>query len=92
MPIYEYHCRSCEGLTGKYSPSTKAPNTLPCKHCHSNDTHRIISGAVYHQSEATKTAKLDPKYNKMVDRAMQNSSSADPERILRKLKPFPKKT
>jgi len=91
MPIYEYRCRVCKDLTDKYFPNTDAPDSLQCKHCSSNNTHRIVSGAVYHASEATKTAKLDPKYEKMVDRAMQNSRSADPDRILRKLRPFPKK-
>ena len=91
MPIDEYQCRACDGLTDKYFPSTDAPQSLTCKHCNSDDTQRIISGAVYHASEATKTSKLDPKYEKLVDDAMRKSSSADPERILRKLKPFPKK-
>jgi len=91
MPIYEYRCRDCECLTDKYFPDTNAPAALSCKHCGGPDTHRIVSGAVYHASETTKTSKLDPKYEKMVDQAMRKSSSADPERILRKMKPFPKK-
>jgi putative FmdB family regulatory protein len=91
MPIYEYRCRACECLTDKYFPDTNAPVALLCKHCGSLDTHRIVSGAVYHASEATKTSKLDPKYEKMVDQAMRKSSSADPERLLRKMRPFPKK-
>ena len=90
MPIYEYLCGSRKSLTDKYYPNTNAPKTLVCAQCKS-DAQRIISGAVYHASEATKTSKLDPRYEKMVDRAMHNSRSADPDRVLRNLKPFPKK-
>jgi len=90
MPIYEYLCSSCQKITDKYFPNTNAPKTMLCSHCQES-AKRIISGAVYHQSEATKTSKLDPKYEKMVDRAMHNTRSADPDRVLNNLRPFPKK-
>ena len=41
-------------------------------------------------SSASKVARLDPKYDKMVDRAMKNTPQADPDRVLKRLKPFPK--
>lgn len=50
-----------------------------------------MSGATYLASDAAKVARFDPKYEKMVDRAMHNSRSADLDRVLSKLKPFPKK-
>jgi hypothetical protein len=44
------------------------------------------------RSSASKVARLDPKYDQMVDRAMRNTPQADPDRVLRRLKPFPKDT
>jgi hypothetical protein len=41
-------------------------------------------------SSASKVARLDPKYDRMVDRAMKNTPQADPDRVLKRLKPFPK--
>jgi len=41
-------------------------------------------------SSASKVARLDPKYEQRVDRAMRNTPSADPDRLLRRMKPFPK--
>lgn len=90
MPIYEYQCPDCERLTDKYYPNINAPTELTCKFC-SKSARRIVSGAAYHASEETKTSKLDPRYEKLVDRAMRNSSAADPERILRRTRPFPQK-
>jgi hypothetical protein len=59
-----------------------------CEHCQSDDTYRVIGSSAYHASEATKTAKLDPRYEKLVDTAMRNSASADEHRILKKMTPF----
>lgn len=88
MPIYEYRCEACSELTDKYFSSTDAPRSLKCQQCHKGEAARIISGAVYHASEATKTSKLDSRYEKKIDRAMHNTRSADPERLLNKMKPF----
>ena len=44
------------------------------------------------RSSASKVARLDPKYEKMVDAAMKNTPEGDPDRVLRRLKPFPKDT
>ena len=53
-----------------------------------DDTHRVIARVAYHASEATKTARLDPKYEKMVDASMRKNPLADPDRLLRKMKPL----
>jgi putative FmdB family regulatory protein len=41
MPIYEYECRNCghkfEELVGSNE------ETVPCPHCQSNDTSKLIS-------------------------------------------------
>ena len=88
MPIYEYRCKACEQITDKYFSSTDAPRILTCKHCSAEDAERIISGAVYHADEATKTAKLDSKYEKKAEAALRNTRSADPDRLLRKMLDF----
>jgi len=49
---------------------------------------RIVSRPSVHLSKMSKLEKLDPKYDKMVDRAMKNTASADPDRILEKMKPL----
>jgi hypothetical protein len=36
----------------------------------------------YHASASSRTARLDPKYEKMVDSAMKKSASADENRLI----------
>jgi len=38
-------------------------------------------------SKASKLDRLDPKYDKLVDKAMQATPLAEPDRLLKKLKP-----
>ncbi|NIP14725.1 MAG: hypothetical protein GWM88_08350 [Pseudomonadales bacterium] len=90
MPIYVYRCRFCGGVTERFDSVNDAPESVTCAHCDSAETHRVISTVAYHASEATKTSKLDPKYDKMVDHAMDKSTSADVDRLVGKMKPFPK--
>ena len=90
VPIYEYRCKDCQVRSEQYFSSVKAPKIIDCEECGSSESYKIISGASYHQSEATKTAKLDRKYDKRVNQAIANTRSADPDRVLSKLKPFPK--
>ena len=47
-----------------------------------------MSRPAVHLSKASKLERLDPKYDRMVDRAMANTQNAEPDRILKKLKPF----
>lgn len=88
MPIYAYRCRTCGDVTDAYASIKDPPASIDCEHCRGSDTHRIIARVAYHASESTKTSKLDPKYEKMVDDAMYKSRSADPDRLFRKMKPF----
>jgi len=61
-----------------------------CEHCGKPGATRIVSQSSVRLSSASKVAKLDPKYDRMVDRAMKNTPQGDPDRVLRRLKPFPK--
>ena len=88
MPIYAYRCRRCGEVTDTYASINDPPSAIECEHCHADDTHRIIARVAYHASDNTKTARLDPKYEKKVEHAMRKSANADPDRLLRKLQPF----
>ena len=43
---------------------------------------RIVSRPFIQLSAKSKVGRLDPKYDKMVDRAMKNTTSADPDRLI----------
>ncbi len=68
-----------------------APEAIECRHCHSAETYRIIGTAAYLMGDQRKTAKLDPRYDAMVDRAMRNTPNADPDRFLGHLKRPPRR-
>ena len=87
MPNYEYRCGNCGKISSVYSSVNDAEKTLPCQHC-SEQAERIISRPSVHLSKASKIEKLDPKYDKMIDKAMRNTQNAEPDRILKKMKPF----
>ena len=89
MPVYAYRCRACGEVTDRFASVDAAPEQIVCEHCHGEDTYRIISRVAYHASDAGKTARLDPKYEKMVDHAMRKSANADVDRLIKKMKPYP---
>ncbi len=91
MPLYSYRCRDCGAETEHFARIDDAPEHVRCDACGGEHTHRIISSVAYHASEASKTARLDPKYEKMVDHAMKKSASADENRLIKKMKTFQKK-
>ncbi len=82
MPIYVYRCSGCNCLTDAFASVSDIPEQVVCEHCGSAETHRIISSVAYHASQASRTARLDPKYEKMVDHAMKKSASADENRLI----------
>ncbi len=88
MPIYAYRCRTCGGVTDAYASLNDPPTTIQCEHCSGHETHRVIARVAYHASDNAKTSRLDPKYEKMVDNAMRKSPLADPDRLLKKMKPY----
>ena len=60
-----------------------------CKYCDSTDLEKIISSISVHKNLSSKLSSLDPRYDKLVDNAIKNTPEADPNRHLRKMKPFP---
>ena len=87
MPIYEYRCRSCSEISTSLRKVSESKDPIRCENC-AGQAQRIVSRPSVHLSNMSKVEKLDPKYDKMVDRAMNNTTSADPERILKKMKPL----
>lgn len=87
MPLYEFRCQGCGELTALFSAISDAPATCPCARCGARAT-RIISRPSVHLSKASKLSRLDPRYDRQVDRAMANTRGADPDQILKKLKPL----
>ena len=87
MPIYEYRCVECQVVSSALRKISAAHDPIECEQCGAL-AHRIVSRPSVHLSKMSKVEKLDPKYDKMVDRAMRNTASADPDRILKKMKPL----
>jgi putative FmdB family regulatory protein len=90
LAVYEFRCPDCGEVTSHWCAIADRPATIACAHCGRPGATRILSQSSVRLSSASKVARLDPKYDKMVDRAMKNTPEADPDRVLRRLKPFPK--
>ena len=89
MPVYEYRCRQCGVDSSVISRVTDYLPEQVCEHC-GGVAERKISTPFVRLSKASKLEKLDPKYDKLVDRAMRSTPLADPDRLLKKMKPFDK--
>ena len=90
MPVYEFRCADCGELTTHRCTIAQRPETVVCDRCGEPGATLIVSRASVRRSSASKVARLDPKYDRMVDQAMKNTPEGDPDRVLRRLKPFPK--
>jgi hypothetical protein len=65
----------------------QTPATALCERCQ-QQASKIISQVAVKLSNSSKMNRLDPKYDKMVDTAMRNSTSADPNNYLKKMRPL----
>lgn len=81
MPLYEYRCGACGGVTSQLASVTEIAPTVECEHC-PGVAARIVSRPSVHLSNRSKVARLDPKYDRMVDRAMRNTAGSDPDRLI----------
>ena len=81
MPIYEYRCTRCQAVTGHLASIRAIPADVPCEQCGERAV-RIVSRPSIKLSAKSKVGRLDPKYDKMVDQAMRNTTSADPDRLI----------
>ena len=89
MAVYEYRCTACGEITTHWCAIADRPNSVSCERC-GKPARGIVSGGAVRLSSASKVARLDPKYEKRADQAMRNTPNADPDRLLRKMKPFSK--
>ena len=85
MPYYEYRCPECDGLTTAFLRISERGDTHVCEHC-GGVAQAIVSRPSVHLSKTSKLEKLDPKYDKMVDKAMASNPGADPDRLLKKMR------
>ena len=72
---------------GSMNNVADSPKQIECELC-GGSARKIISNVSVRLSNTSKMEKLDPKYDKMVDKAMSNTQSADPDNYLRRMKPF----
>ena len=87
MPEYEFRCSRCGDVSTRVATVAARPRTIECARC-GGKAERILSRPAVKLSSASKVERLDPKYDKMVDRAMRNTPHADPDRLLKRMKPF----
>lgn len=80
MPVYEYRCAGCGALTSQLASIHAIPPEIEC--CCGATAVRIVSKPSVHLSNASKVARLDPKYDAMVDKAMRDTPTADPDRLI----------
>lgn len=85
MPLYEYRCAHCNALTTALRPLSESSQPTTCDAC-GRSAQRIVSRPSVHRDNASKVSRLDPKYDRMVDRAMQNTRHAEPDRHLERMK------
>lgn len=89
MPIYEFHCTSCNNVSSIYFRTTTDTPDLRCRHCGSGAVQRILSAFASPTSDLDKMSKLDPKYDRMVDAALRKAPAAsEPNHYLRQMVPF----
>jgi putative FmdB family regulatory protein len=60
MPIYEYRCEVCGGLTSRLVLPATAETAPACRVCSSPQTQRVMSRFAHHRSEASRLAAFDP--------------------------------
>lgn len=83
MPIYEYRCEDCNGKTAKLVKGFDAPESIACRECRGENTHRIISNVAFHKSLNSRLQDLDPRYDRMADAAAASTAESDPQRFLK---------
>ncbi len=88
MPIYEYRCEDCQEKTDKLVRGFDAPDSIPCRACQGDNTHRIISSVAFHKSLSTRLNELDPRYDRMADAAAASTADSDPNRFLKNAIPL----
>lgn len=87
MPLYEYRCNTCHAVTTALRSADDGGAPVACETC-GGEAVRILSRPSVHRSRLSRVERLDPRYDKLVDRTMAKTRDADPDRLLRRMKPF----
>jgi putative FmdB family regulatory protein len=61
MPIFEYECRQCQGISTFLILKPEDAAKVACKGCGSKKMSKIISRVTYHRAESDRLADLDPR-------------------------------
>ena len=88
MPIYEYRCGACDRKSSVLWRRFPPPESVDCALCGAENTHRVMSSVALGKSLASKLGDLDPKYDRMLDRADSANPRADPNHYLSKATPL----
>jgi len=88
MPIYEFQCRNCGATLEVLWRNDTRMADLKCRACNHGELEKIISRPSVHRDTSSKLDSLDPKYDRMVERAVKTTPEADPDKHLSRMKPF----
>lgn len=89
MPMYEFQCDDCHSVSDIYFRTASDNRTVQCRSCGSEAVHKRMSSFASPLSEQDKMARLDSKYDKMVDRAIAKApSDSHHDHHMRKMVPF----
>ena len=82
MPYYEYRCPECVEVSTVFAHIDEKPSTVPCEHGCDARANPIASKLNVKLSGLSKVERLDPKYDRMVDQAMNQDPKSDPMRLV----------
>ncbi|MCY4130737.1 MAG: zinc ribbon domain-containing protein [Gammaproteobacteria bacterium] len=82
MPYYEYRCAECSKISTIFAHIEQKPTSIPCEHGCSTRATPIVSKMNVKLSSLSKVERQDPKYDKMVDQAMNRDPKSDPMRYV----------
>ena len=82
MPYYDYRCPACRKVTTLFAHIDEKPTSMLCAHgCEALATP-IITTTRVKLSSMSKVERMDPKYDRMVDRALNRDPLSDPLRYV----------
>ena len=53
MPIYEYRCLTCGGVSSMFTRSVNEQVTPACEHCEGKELQKLVSSFAHHKSLKT---------------------------------------
>lgn len=62
MPIYEYMCGQCGGISAALVMKAEEQSRITCRHCRSASVERILSRFALHKTERQRVAEYTPRH------------------------------